>query len=92
MRNGSVAELRIDLKAAVMGALWIACVALSVGAAETHAADRASGADYVDVWGPALDSPLPLLDAIDQDGQPRNLADLSGDQGLLLFLVRSADW
>jgi hypothetical protein len=35
---------------------------------------------------------LPLLAAQDQDGRPRALEDLTGQQGLLLFLYRSADW
>lgn len=47
---------------------------------------------YVDVWGPAVGSELPLLDAEDQSGAPQDLASLTGRQGLLLFLVRSADW
>ena len=34
----------------------------------------------------------PLLEAPDQNGVVRTLADLSGEQGLLLFLNRSADW
>ncbi len=48
--------------------------------------------DYADGWGPALGSPMPLLEAPDQTGASRTLEDLSGDQGLLLFLSRSADW
>ncbi len=49
-------------------------------------------AEYADEWGPQPGTALPLLEATDQDGQIRTLADLSGDQGLLLFLNRSADW
>jgi len=48
--------------------------------------------DYADDWGPALGSALPVLEAPDQTGAVRTLKDLTGDQGLLLFLVRSADW
>ncbi len=48
--------------------------------------------DYATGWGPAIGSALPVLDAPDQSGARRTLADLSGDQGLLLFLSRSADW
>lgn len=49
-------------------------------------------ADYVDGWGPALGSFMPPLEAVDETGTVRTLEDLSGDQGLLLFLNRSADW
>jgi hypothetical protein len=55
-------------------------------------APGAMAADYAADWGPALGSQLPLLDAQDQDGNRRNLENLSGEQGLLLFLNRSADW
>ncbi len=48
--------------------------------------------DYSDGWGPAVGSRLPVLEAPDQTGRVRHLADLSGEQGLLLFLNRSADW
>jgi len=48
--------------------------------------------EYSDDWGPAAGSPLPMLEALDQDGVLRQLDDLSGSQGLLLFLNRSADW
>lgn len=67
------------------------CLLWSLGAT---AAERGptEPAAYADVWGPAVDSTLPLLDAPDQTGRQRQLADLAGDQGLLLFLVRSADW
>ena len=48
--------------------------------------------DYATDWGPAIGSELPILEAPDQTGAVRTLADLAGKQGLLLFLVRSADW
>ena len=57
------------------------------------AAFSAAGhADYADDWGPVVGSTVPLLDAFDQEGERRTLDDLSGSQGLLLFLNRSADW
>lgn len=52
----------------------------------------AAHADYADDWGPELGVEVPLLEALDQDGQLRDLDSLTGDQGLLLFLNRSADW
>lgn len=47
---------------------------------------------YVQQWGPALGTPLPMLDALDQKGQRRQFADLTGEHGLLLFFNRSTDW
>jgi hypothetical protein len=51
-----------------------------------------SADDYADEWGPPVGTPMPPLSAPDQAGSPRTLANLTGDQGLLLFLNRSADW
>ena len=52
----------------------------------------ASADDYSDQWGPAIGSALPVLEAYDQSGALRTLDNLAGDNGLLLFLNRSADW
>ena len=49
-------------------------------------------AQYAASWGPEIGSALPLLEARDQSGQLRTLDDLTGAQGLLLLLSRSADW
>ena len=43
-------------------------------------------------WGPPIGSIIEVLQADDQDGNPRELSNLSGERGLLLFLSRSADW
>jgi hypothetical protein len=51
-----------------------------------------ANAEYSDDWGPEAGSALPVLEAPDQNGQIRTLDNLSGNQGLLLFLNRSADW
>lgn len=48
--------------------------------------------EFSDSWGPAVGSTLPVLEAPDQTGTVRTLDDLAGEQGLLLFLNRSADW
>jgi hypothetical protein len=48
--------------------------------------------EYSENWGPATGSQLPVLEAYDQAGRLQTLESLSGDQGLLLFLNRSADW
>lgn len=62
------------------------------GAAHGVAREAAATESFVDVWGPAVGSALPVLDAVDHSGERRRLADLAGRRGLLLFLVRSADW
>ena len=52
----------------------------------------AMAGEYSDEWGPEVGSKLPVLEAHDQAGVLRNLENLSGEGGLLLFLNRSADW
>ena len=49
-------------------------------------------ADYQDDWGPAVGTPMLAIEAADQTGAVRDLASLKGERGLLLFMVRSADW
>jgi hypothetical protein len=55
-------------------------------------AGTAWSSEYADGWGPAVGSKLPVLEAPDQTGRVRTLEDLTGEQGILLFLNRSADW
>ena len=50
------------------------------------------GADYAMGWGPPIGAVVPVLEAVDQDGNLRDLSNLSGERGFLLFLNRSADW
>jgi hypothetical protein len=52
----------------------------------------AGHAEYADDWGPVTGSSVQLFEAYDQDGELRTLDNISGEQGLLLFLNRSADW
>ena len=61
--------------------LGSAALALSVGASE-----------YEDAWGPAVGTSMLPVAAADQTGTERDLASLTGERGLLLFMVRSADW
>ena len=49
-------------------------------------------ADYADEWGPPVGTALPMLDALDQDGNQRTFENLAGEEGLLLFFSRSTDW
>ncbi len=74
-----VKEFELRLGAVLMGLLlW---------------SSAASGsAEYLDQWGPALGIQLPTLQVPDETGAVRTLDDLTGDEGLLLVLVRSADW
>lgn len=48
--------------------------------------------DYTAEWAPPIGSEIPAIDAQDHTGQARNFANLAGDNGLLIFLNRSADW
>ena len=63
-----------------------------VAASALMACGLAGAADYQDTWGPPTGSEIPPLSAPDQHGTVRDLASLSGANGLLLFAVRSADW
>lgn len=57
-------------------------------------ASAASAADSAFVWAPTLPvgSPLPAINAVDQNGDNHSLADLSGEKGLVLVMSRSFDW
>ena len=72
-------------------ALFLGGATCASAAAAEPAPDSRSTA-YADAWGPATGTRLPLLEAPDQQGRMRTLDDLAGDRGLLLFLIRSADW
>ena len=50
------------------------------------------GDSYGQEWGPPVGSQVPVLAATDQSGTARTLDNLAGEHGLLLFMVRSADW
>ncbi len=42
--------------------------------------------------GPEVGETAPAFEAIDQSGNARDFASLTGEQGLLLLFFRSADW
>ena len=67
-------------------------VRAGVGAAVALAAAMAMGGEYQDEWGPAAGTEMPAIAAADQHGELRSLDDLKGEHGMLLFMVRSADW
>lgn len=64
---------------------------LAVAGLPPAAAQQAPEA-YAAQWGPPLHSSLPRLEAHDHSGALRTLANLTGEQGLLLVISRSADW
>ncbi len=71
----------------------LAATALAASAAVIGATSPiGTGEQYQDAWGPPVGSALPSIAARDQADEPRDLASLSGERGLLLFAVRSADW
>ena len=47
---------------------------------------------YSQQWAPPVGTPMPVLDASDHTGTPRSFENLAGENGLLIFLNRSADW
>ena len=63
-----------------------------VACALAGAADHADRADYQEAWGLPTGSEMLPISAPDQHGMVRDLANLSGANGLLLFAFRSADW
>lgn len=67
----------------------MACGAL---AAAVLAGGAVAASDYAAAWGPPVGTALPEIAALDQHNAERNLSNLSGERGLLLFAVRSADW
>lgn len=57
-------------------------------------ASTASAADETFNWAPSLNvgDVLPAISAVDQDGNEHSLAQLSGENGLILIMSRSFDW
>ena len=49
-------------------------------------------ADYAAEWGPKVGTPMPAISAPDQEGTLRALAELQGENGVLILFNRSADW
>lgn len=65
---------------------------LAVAGALVALAGSAGASEYQDAWGPAVGSPMPAIEARDQTRTVRDLTSLQGERGVLLFMVRSADW
>lgn len=60
--------------------------------AEVSVGDAEAVREYAAGWGLPVGAPAPEIDAQDHTGARRSLGSLAGDRGLLLFMVRSADW
>jgi len=63
-----------------------------VAAAEETETATDGASSYQDDWGPDIGTKVPALAATDQEGDQRDLASLSGENGFLLFVSRSAVW
>ena len=50
------------------------------------------GSEYSGTWGLPVGAESPEIQALDQGGRARDFESLSGRQGLLFVLSRSADW
>ena len=48
--------------------------------------------EYADGWSLPVGALAPAIAVQDPSGAQRSLDSLAGERGLLLFLVRSADW
>ena len=69
------------MRQVLLGTFAAGAAVASVGASE-----------YQETWGPPVGAEMPAIAALDQSGAPRDLANLAGARGTLLFMVRSADW
>lgn len=70
----------------VAGLLGFAPAAL----AQTPALEAAQTA--ADPFGPAVGSAAPAFEVVDASGAPRRVADLSGENGVVVYFNRSLDW
>ncbi len=72
------------MKRVTLAATALAALGLSMA--------TAGASEYEGAWGPLVGSKMPVIAAPDQHGALRQLGDLGGERGLLLFFNRSADW
>ena len=75
------------MKQVSASSVLIALLAIGLISSQTAAAN-----EYAAGWGPAVGTKVPVLAASDQSGAAQTLRTLTGKQGLLLFMNRSADW
>ena len=63
-----------------------------VARATSSQASQGAGLPDVRTLGPQIGERVPDFTLVDQHGQPRTLASLTGPKGLMLVFYRSADW
>ena len=68
----------------------LACLALAACSGEPEAFEAAEEA-VVDL-GPAVGASVPSVSLVDAAGERRDLANLTGENGLVLYFNRSLDW
>ncbi len=66
-------------------------LALALAAVATAAAQAPPLPD-VERFGPQVGETVPSFSLVDQNGEARDLASLTGPEGLMLVFSRSADW
>ena len=81
----------MDLKLLMRLRRWLLAAVLACVAQLTYADDFVP-TEFAAAWGPSIGSPIPMLSALDQDGQQQDLASLKGTNGLLFVFNRSVDW
>ncbi len=99
-QSGPTRKRRFGVWTLVAGSLLLSCSVIAADASTTPSAKAEAKRmaaikrqqAYRDQWGPAVGSVIEPLAAKDQSGVVRSLPELAGPNGLLLFLVRSADW
>ena len=73
-------------------ALMVAFLAFCAVAGAGSQTSQGPALPDVQKLGPQVGSRVPDFTLLDQQGQSRTLASLSGPKGLLLVFYRSADW
>ena len=85
--------MRLVTRLVVVGALFMAALACGdESESQSDTMEIAYDVEYTASWGPAVGSTLPDLTAKSVAGELMSFADLRGENGLLIFFVRSSDW
>lgn len=93
LKNRGIAERRHPFaRLALVCVLAVAGPVLAAESTDPASVQGNAEPSYSDSWSLDVGVRVPLLAAQDQSGTRRELADLVGRKGLLLVLVRSADW
>ena len=68
------------------------CVAVGISLAQAPKKAAAKTPTPKITTGPEVGQKVPYFEVLDQQGQKQTLQSLSGPNGLLLLIHRSADW